>query len=173
MESVSSIDSTFTWWRKHSHVPKVCVLIEDIRHKTSKTRVNIMQLQFKSFVLFIILPFLRTLFWAGMVLVCRRCVNRDIERQSGSLPCAWHEVAWQTARLTWLNSFTPRLLYPGDKSPRRPLNRKLGRPQKLVCVLRRTEKSLTPSRNRSTSPQSCIPCLVTISTTLSWLMAWR
>jgi hypothetical protein len=65
-------------------------------------------------------------------------------------------------------SFTPQPLYDREKSPRYPLDRRLGGPQSR-SGLRGEEKILDPTGTRTPTPRSSSPKPVAIPTALFWL----
>jgi hypothetical protein len=75
----------------------------------------------------------------------------------------------------WVVSFTPRPLNPRGKSPRYPLDRRLGGPQ-CRSGKRGEEKILEPTGTWTPTPRSSSPYPVAIPTTLSRIlcfMAWQ
>jgi hypothetical protein len=75
-------------------------------------------------------------------------------------------------RLRWAVSFTPRPLYPRRKSPRYPLDRRLGGHQNRSRHCEE-EKNLIPSGNRTSSrsapsPENEFPLIVSFVWELMW-----
>jgi hypothetical protein len=69
----------------------------------------------------------------------------------------------------WVVSFTPRLLYPREKNPRYPLDRRLGGPQSRSGQFIEV-KNLDPTGTRTPTRRSSSPYPVAIPTTLTRLM---
>jgi hypothetical protein len=86
------------------------------------------------------------------------CLTNEALRREGVCECVYIGpyfldlgTSWK-----WLVSFTPRPLYTRGKSPRYPLDRRLGEPQNR-SGRRREEKIFDPTGTRTPTPRSSSP----------------